>query len=219
MAKKKLKRPRRPDFRFSDVGIPVGAILSSKYDASVQCTVIRDNVVEFEGREMKFTEATRLLKVGAEWAVRTASWLRPASHWKYRKRLLVKIYDEKASPELEGWQEGEEELPEKGAPEGAVRARLVNWYERDPKNRKAAIKKHGVKCFGCGLKMEDRYGKIARGFIHIHHVKPISTVRGSRPSINDLVPLCPNCHAVVHLEKEPLSTDRLKELIRNNRKS
>ena len=109
------------------------------------------------------------------------------------------------------WREGEEELETEE--EGNAQSILVNRYERDPKNRQAAIEKHGVRCRGCGKEMAEVYGKIAKGYIHVHHVKPISTVQGARPDIDDLVPLCPNCHAIVHLQTPPIPINRLKELI------
>lgn len=223
-----MKKKRGPLFRFSEVGIRRGATLFSRYDVSERCTVVRDGYVKFKGKEMRFIEATRQLKKlrSPDWARKPGKGLRPSQHWKYGDRLLVDIYKEKYSRE-DGLQEGEERIPE-GVPEGACQTILVNRYERDSKNRKEAIKRHGVRCFGCGIKMEEMYGKIARGFIEIHHVKPISTVpKRYRPNIDDLVPLCPNCHAVVHLEasrqksskKLPLSVDKLKELIKKNRNS
>lgn len=108
---------------------------------------------------------------------------------------------------------GEEQF--EGHEEGAIRSVRVNQYERDPRNRKAAIDRHGVRCFGCRLELAEMYGEIARGYIHIHHIKPLSKGRVVKVDPEkDLVPLCPNCHAIVHLEDPPLTINRLKELIR-----
>lgn len=107
-----------------------------------------------------------------------------------------------------------EELLE-GVTEGAVRTININQHERDPRNRKEAILKHGVRCFGCRQEMAEMYGEIAQGYIHIHHTKPISQGEQT-PRIDDLIPLCPNCHAIVHLEDPPLTVNRLKEIIRGN---
>ena len=115
------------------------------------------------------------------------------------------------------WREGEEDI-EVGE-EGSAKRILVNRYERDPKNRQSAIKQHGIRCFGCRMEMAEVYGEIAKGYIHIHHVKPISAMQAARPNINDLVPLCPNCHAVVHLEKPPMPINKLKQLIQQHRGS
>ena len=60
--------------------------------------------------------------------------------------------------------------------------------------------------------MEVTYGSIARGFIHVHHVVPLSRRKRSytvNPKLN-LIPLCPNCHAVTHLADPPLSLELLK---------
>ena len=116
------------------------------------------------------------------------------------------------TPDVEVRLEGEEDfLP---GSEGGVQRVSVNKHERDPRNRKAAIRKHGVRCFGCRMEMAEVYGKIAEGFIHIHHVVPLSEMKGARPDIEDLVPLCPNCHSIVHLQKEPMSIPDLKNRIR-----
>ncbi|MBY7831205.1 HNH endonuclease [Vibrio fluvialis] len=52
--------------------------------------------------------------------------------------------------------------------------------------------------------------------IHIHHKVPISKF-GSSKLVNpesDLVPLCANCHVIVHRNKDQtLSIEALKELI------
>jgi len=98
--------------------------------------------------------------------------------------------------------------------EGFKRSTTFAKHERSKKNREAAIQKHGVVCFGCQKAMAEIYGKIADGYIHIHHVQPISEYSSARkPNINELVPLCPNCHAVVHLEKPPITIEQLQKLI------
>lgn len=90
-------------------------------------------------------------------------------------------------------------------------------YERDPKLRQQAIAIHGLTCKGCGFNFEETYGEYAKGIIHIHHVVPLSEYQGSRvvDPEKDLVPLCPNCHSVVHRDKSnTLSLDFLTRLLR-----
>lgn len=100
------------------------------------------------------------------------------------------------------------------APEGTVRRVSVNSYERDPRNKRLAIRLHGTACFGCKKEMSATYGEIAQGYIHIHHLIPLSELGAPRaPDPRDLVPLCPNCHAVVHLRKPPLTVTELRQLI------
>ena len=46
-------------------------------------------------------------------------------------------------------------------------------YERDPKNKVNAIAFHGAICKGCGFDFEEKYGPRGKGFIEIHHIKPL----------------------------------------------
>jgi 5-methylcytosine-specific restriction protein A len=47
----------------------------------------------------------------------------------------------------------------------------------------------------------------------VHHCNPVSIgVRDVDP-VNEMLPLCPNCHAMVHREDPPLSVARLKQII------
>ena len=74
--------------------------------------------------------------------------------------------------------------------EGAVERVSVNRFERDPKARAACIRHHGARCKACGLDFEERYGEEARGFIHVHHTRPLSRMRVSNrvDPKSDLVP-------------------------------
>lgn len=98
--------------------------------------------------------------------------------------------------------------------EGAVRKVTVNAYERDRNARAACIKKHGTRCAVCGMSFLQRYGKIGKGFIHVHHKKPLAIRREEyklRPTI-DLVPVCPNCHAMLHTVTPPMAVQNLKAI-------
>lgn len=106
----------------------------------------------------------------------------------------------------------EELSSEEALVEGAARRVLVNAWERNPRARAACLRHHGTRCAGCGLDLESVYGPIAKGFVHVHHVVPISRV-GRRyvvDPVNDLVPVCPSCHGVIHLSKPPLSLEGLR---------
>ncbi|WAL79568.1 HNH endonuclease [Shewanella sp. DAU305] len=102
--------------------------------------------------------------------------------------------------------------------EGAVKQVVVNKYERDPKARKACIARYGCKCNVCGFDFSDRYGKNGEGFIEVHHIKPLNEIKGSYQvdPINDLIPVCSNCHSMLHRGKEPLSIEELKALVTRN---
>lgn len=89
----------------------------------------------------------------------------------------------------------------------------VNRYERNPASRAACISFHGCTCKACGFDFGSTYGAIADGFIHVHHLTPISQMGGEYvvDPLKDLVPLCANCHAVVHRLDPPLPIQDLRD--------
>lgn len=91
----------------------------------------------------------------------------------------------------------------------------VNSYERNQVARKKCIDRYGTTCAVCGFSFKDKYGTIAEDFIHIHHLKPLYTINKEYEinPITDLRPVCPNCHAVIHLRDPVYSIEELKELI------
>jgi 5-methylcytosine-specific restriction protein A len=99
--------------------------------------------------------------------------------------------------------------------EGAVQQVLVNAYERDPKAREACLKWHGYHCAVCDMTFEERYGEIGRDFIHVHHTKPLATCRREYciDLERDLVPVCPNCHAMLHTSDPPKSVEELRSIL------
>jgi len=91
----------------------------------------------------------------------------------------------------------------------------VNRYERNPKAREACIAFYGCKCAACGFQYDQRYGEIGEGVIEVHHLVPLSKVSEGYQvdPINDLRPLCANCHTIAHKKNPPLTIDQLKKLI------
>jgi 5-methylcytosine-specific restriction protein A len=103
-----------------------------------------------------------------------------------------------------------------GLPEGAKTRIEVNRYERDRRNRAAALAIHGYVCKACDLDMSTRYGPIAAGMIEVHHVTLVSEM-GPGHIVNprtDLVPLCPNCHSVAHRRSPPFSITEVRDLLK-----
>lgn len=92
---------------------------------------------------------------------------------------------------------------------------LVNRYERDRSAREKCILHHGAICCVCKFDFGEKFGSFGRGFIHVHHVVPLSAigVQYEIDPINDLVPICPNCHAMIHRRSPPLSVEELSALI------
>lgn len=79
----------------------------------------------------------------------------------------------------------------------------ITTHERNVNARNKCIQSKGTKCFVCGFDFEKTYGELGKGFIHIHHVTPISNRDGQYELVveNDLFPVCPNCHAMLHRKK------------------
>lgn len=103
--------------------------------------------------------------------------------------------------------------------EGADIHRLSKKLERSLAARKRAIELHGSSCLVCNFNFQTFYGDLGENFIHIHHLKPISSAGyGEVNPDTDLVPVCPNCHAMLHKQTPPLSPENLKILIEKSSK-
>lgn len=102
--------------------------------------------------------------------------------------------------------------------EGATKRVLVNAYERNDKARSACLNHYGHNCLVCNFNFEATYGEIGAGFMHVHHLTPISThaQQYEIDPIVDLRPVCPNCHAMLHKSDPPFSVDELKELLQSD---
>ncbi|MFV0516960.1 MAG: HNH endonuclease [Aminipila sp.] len=97
-------------------------------------------------------------------------------------------------------------------------------YERNPLNRKRAIeacrKNNNGKLVGnvCGFNFEEYYGELGKGYIEVHHIKPLSKNNGKEVEIdplNDLICVCPNCHRMLHrLNVEPIAKNLQKHIIK-----
>jgi 5-methylcytosine-specific restriction protein A len=96
---------------------------------------------------------------------------------------------------------------------------LINTYvyERNTQAREICLKKHGYNCFVCGFSFANVFGDLGKGFIHVHHKKPVSEIDKEYQvnAENDLIPICPNCHAMIHRNVPAYDIDELKNIIRN----
>jgi hypothetical protein len=97
--------------------------------------------------------------------------------------------------------------------EGGTIRILANKYERDPRAREEYIRIHWLRCAACDMSFLERYGDIAAKVMHVHHVVPVQKgIRQTDPA-KDLIPVCPNCHAVIHLEEPPLSVRQVRQML------
>ena len=107
-----------------------------------------------------------------------------------------------------------EELdPSQVLKEGAVKTVSVNQYERSAVARSKCLAHHGFKCSVCSFDFESVYGPIGKGYIHVHHIVSLADIGPDYEvdPIQDLVPICPNCHAMVHSTRPALSIKQLKQ--------
>lgn len=118
--------------------------------------------------------------------------------------LLPLEEDETPSENLQG-----------GFPEGAKQRIEVNRYERDRRNRAAALAIHGYVCKACDTDLSSIYGTTAAGLIEIHHLTPVSKLSEGYclDPASDLVPLCPNCHRVAHRRDPPFTPEELRAMV------
>lgn len=99
--------------------------------------------------------------------------------------------------------------------EGAIKSINVNAYERDVKARKQCIDYYGASCVVCGFNFDQFYGFVGKGYIQVHHLKPLSEVREDYEvePIKDLRPVCANCHVIIHRRKPPYTIAEVKQFI------
>lgn len=97
---------------------------------------------------------------------------------------------------------------------------VIRQYEiprRNTKLRQACIDAKGTLCQICTIDYETMYGSLWKDFVHIHHIEFLSSQRGVRNvTVDDLIPVCPNCHAMLHrktIDGRYLTPDELRETI------
>ena len=100
--------------------------------------------------------------------------------------------------------------------EGGLSRVETNRYERNPVNRQLCLAANGYTCKICGFDFEKTYGTIGHNFIHVHHIVPVSKQNDvyEIDPIHDLIPVCPNCHAMLHRSDPPMLPKELEEVLR-----
>lgn len=106
--------------------------------------------------------------------------------------------------------------PVLGKPEGTPYIVLSKRYERNPVNRELCLHMKGHTCLICGFNFLEKYGSIGKKFIEVHHIRPVSTYEpGYVLNIEkDLIPVCPNCHRMLHTQTPPLNPKAIEEALR-----
>ena len=93
--------------------------------------------------------------------------------------------------------------------EGEIKTTVTKSYERSRRLRNAAIEYYSrsgiIACDCCGFEFKSFYGeKYGVSCIEIHHLKPIFQYAGMNivqtidEALRNVLPVCPNCHRVIH---------------------
>lgn len=105
--------------------------------------------------------------------------------------------------------------PETFRVEGTSTQILTRKYERSRFNRNIAIQIHGISCVACGFNFRNFYGAAGEGVIEVHHLVPVHLM--TEASVVDprteLVPLCSNCHTLVHRIDPPYTLTELRDFV------
>ncbi|MDY3530176.1 HNH endonuclease [Riemerella anatipestifer] len=148
--------------------------------------------------------------------------------WSEKRLFIWKLKDElkEALEELNltGEQHFAEEIPSSVKEilfEGAKKTITVNAYERNSRARYLCIKHYGTHCQVCNFDFEKTYGDIGKDFIHVHHLTKVSDIKEKYEvnPIEDLIPVCPNCHAMLHRQEPPFTVEELKKILQNSKHS
>ncbi len=90
--------------------------------------------------------------------------------------------------------------------EGVEHQYNLTKKERNPELRRKCIEYYKqlwggrIHCICCGFDFGKAYGDLGEGYIEIHHVTPHHTFEGKHEvdPTRDLIPLCSNCHSMIH---------------------
>lgn len=104
--------------------------------------------------------------------------------------------------------------------EGAMESVFNNKYERNQKARIKCIEHYGAKCQICGFDFGKVYGEAFKGKIEVHHKVPLYEIKKEYvvDPINDLIPVCSNCHMILHSKNGGTYTvEEVQQLIKKNK--
>lgn len=108
--------------------------------------------------------------------------------------------------------------------EGARKVITVNSYERNKRavniciQHYKALNNGRVCCQVCNFDFASFYGENFKNKIHVHHKIPISELQREYRinPVEDLVPVCPNCHMVIHSRNPVYTIEELKNILNQN---
>ncbi|MHB1144794.1 MAG: HNH endonuclease [Thiobacillus sp.] len=143
----------------------------------------------------------------------------PGSEYELRLRpAVIEALKELGVSGHDTWQFQEELGSEEPLVEGASFTVRVNAFERNPVARQKCISHYGTGCAVCGFNFGAAYGGAADGYIHVHHLQPLASIGEEYviDPIQDLRPVCANCHAVIHMWQPPYSIEEVKNMLKGD---
>ena len=158
-------------------------------------------------------DVSRFEAVAAEMGVRAILREAKVSGSACGRNVSKKRQVERIEDEIEDYDKGVRHR------EGRMVERRSVAYERSPQARRACLRHYGCKCSICGIDFGKEFGEEFSGVIEVHHLEPLSLSKGEREidPIKDLVPLCPNCHKMVHRKAgKPYTLEQIRALRRTS---
>lgn len=173
-----------------------------------------DNIVNFRGRKADGYSAGHI--VGIEY---DAMNLPSDSNLVADLNVILEAYSSLFDNEIEPLDEDDAELM--ASKYKTIEERKIYCLHRNIERNSSAkkVKKiHGLKCECCGLNFEEQYGEIGKGFIEVHHLIPLSSLKLGECRKYDLdkdfAVLCSNCHRMIHRQSDPSDIDALRKQIK-----
>ena len=106
--------------------------------------------------------------------------------------------------------------------EGEKKHLTVTRKKRNTQAKKKCIEYYKkrdsvLRCQTCGLIYNDKYGKTTTKMI-IHHINPMKDKNGiyAIDPVKDLIPVCSNCHSIIHSKTKPIPIKTVKRMVNNN---
>jgi len=85
----KLKKSRRPNMNFFELGIPSGSLLVSTESPEITATVVDERKVQYDGTACSLTAATRkVLGLPEDYS------LQPSPYWTYNGKNVKELYED-----------------------------------------------------------------------------------------------------------------------------
>ncbi len=102
--------------------------------------------------------------------------------------------------------------------EGNMITVKVNKYERSKQAREKCLEYYGYRCYVCGFDFEQYYGSIGKKIIEVHHKTALHEIKENYVvnPIKDLIPVCSNCHTIIHSRNPKFEIEELKSIIKFN---